>query len=112
MVESPADTATELREEMIEVLRHLNRAEMEEPEGEGLELLELHHFLTRGPYPHLTTDAVAEAVSVLVANGYTRVRGDPEYAWDRGRVLGTRFLITTEGKQFLLERLARVNRVE
>jgi hypothetical protein len=112
MVESPAETATELREEMVEVLRHLNRAEMEEPDGEGLELHELHHFLTRGPYPHLSSEEVEQAVRVLVANGFTQVRGDPEYAWDRGRVLGTRFLITTEGKRYLLERLARVNRVE
>ncbi len=112
MARSPDDAASELREEMVELLRQLNRAEMEEPDGEGLELLELHHFLARGPYPRVTPDQVAEAVSVLLANGFTQVRGDPEYAWDRGRVLGTRYLITTEGKRFLISRLARVNRVE
>ncbi len=111
MPEAPEEVADELREEMVEVLRYLNRAEMEEPEGEGLELHELHHVLTRGVYPHLSPEEVERAVSVLVANGLTQVRGDPEYAWDRGRVLGTRFLITTEGKRFLLERIARVNRV-
>jgi len=111
MVDSPAESATELREEMVEVLRQLNRAEMEEPDGEGLELHELHHFLTQGAYPHLSPDEVAQAASVLVANGLARVRGDPEYAWDRGRVLGHRFLITTEGKRYLVERLATVNRV-
>ncbi len=112
MAESPADAASELREEMVELLRQLNRAEMEEPDGEGLEISELHHFLVRGDYPHVTPEAVAEAVGVLVANGLSRARDDPEYAWDRGRVLGTRFEITTEGKRFLLERLARVSRVD
>jgi hypothetical protein len=112
MVDSPAETATELREEMVEVLRQLNRAEMEEPDGEGLELHELHHFLTHGPYPHLGPEEVERATTVLVANGLAEQRGDPEYAWDRGRVLGARYLITTEGKRFLLARLATVNRVD
>jgi hypothetical protein len=112
MDDPSVESATELREEMVEVLRQLNRAEMEEPDGEGLELHELHHILTHAAYPNLSSDEVARAASVLVANGLARVRGDPEYAWDRGRVLGNRFLITTEGKRFLVERLAQVQRVD
>lgn len=109
---SPADAALELREEIFEILRQLNRAEMEEPDGEGLELNELYHLLSRQKYPLLTSTEVARAVGVLVGNGYARLREDPEYAWDRGRTLGSRFTITTEGKAFLVERLARANRVD
>lgn len=104
--------AAELRDELLEILRQLNRAEMEEPVIEGLELGELHHLLARRKYPQLTTDDVARAVGVLVGNGYARLRDDPAYAWDRGRVMGARFTITTEGKAFLVERLVRANRVE
>ena len=109
---TPVEAAAELRDELLEILRQLNRAEMEEPGDEGLELDELHHLLARQKYPQLTTDDVARAVRVLVGNGYARLRDDPEYAWDRGRVMGRRFTITTEGKAFLVERLVRTNRVE
>lgn len=112
MNESPAEEAADLRDEILEILRQLNRAEMEEPETEGLELDELHHLLARQKYPQLTTGDVSRAVQVLVGNGFARLRDDPEYAWDRGRVMGRRCTITPEGKAFLLERLGRMNRVE
>lgn len=112
MDETPREAAAELRDEILEILRQLNRAEMEEPEGEGLELEELHHLLARQKYPQLTPSDVARAVDVLVGNGYAQLRDDPEYAWDRGRVVGTRCTITTEGKAFLMERLGRTNRVD
>ena len=107
----PAEAAALLREEIFEILRQLNRAEMEAPDGAGLELDELHHLLARQKYPRVTSADVTRAVDVLVGNGYARMRDDPEYAWDRGRVVGTRCTITTEGKVFLVERLDRANRV-
>ena len=112
MAGSPAEAAAELREEIFEILRQLNRAEMEEPEGEGLEVDELHHLLSRQKYPLLTSEDVARAVGVLVGNGFARLRADAEYAWDRGRVMGTRCTITPQGKSYLVERLGRANRID
>ena len=112
MDSSDREAALELREELAEILRQLNRAEMEEPEGEGLELPALYHVLARTGRPGLSPGEVERAVQVLVGNGYAAVRDDERYSWDRGRTIGTRFSITTAGKSYLLERLARTNRVE
>ena len=112
MAGNPREEAAELRAEMVEILRQLNRAEMEEPDGEGLELGELRHALARQGHTGLSDPDVARAVGVLVGNGLAQRRDDPEYAWDRGRVVGARVTITTAGKTYLLERLARTNRVD
>jgi hypothetical protein len=112
MDEPPAEAAAELHDTLLEILRQLNRVEMEATDVSGLEPVELHHLLTRGGFPQLATPAVETALGVLVGNGYARALTDPEYAWDRGRVVGTRYTITTEGKEFLVAQLARVNRVD
>ena len=112
MDEPPAEAAAELRGTLLEILRQLNRIEMEGTDVAGLEPGELHHLVTRSGYPGLTVPALEKALSVLVGNGYARTLSDPEYAWDRGRVVGTRYSITTEGKGYLVEQLARVNRVD
>jgi hypothetical protein len=112
MGEASGEAAAELHEALLEILRQLNRAEMEETDVSGLEAAELHHILTRGGYPQLTAPELETALGVLVGNGFARTLTDAEYAWDRGRVVGTRYAITTEGKGFLVEQLARVNRVE
>jgi hypothetical protein len=112
MDEPPAEAAASLRDEMLEILRQLNRAEMEETKVEGLEIAELHHKLLHGLYPHLTSPQVETAVGVLVGNGLARQLTDIEYAWDRGRVIGERYTITTQGKAYLLESLRKTNRID
>ena len=112
MPSTPQEDATELRAELVEVLKQLNRSEMEgDEEVVGLEPEELRHFLARGPLPPMTIDEVHTALTVLVGNGLARELDDPEYAWARGRVVSARFTITTEGKQFLLRQIQRVGRV-
>lgn len=109
---SPADAALELRTEMVELLKQLNRAEMEEPgELTGLEAEELYHLLARGPIVRPTIEEVETALRVLVGNRLACELDDPQYAWNRGRVITNRFAITTEGKQFLVRQLERVGRV-
>jgi hypothetical protein len=109
---SPSDAAADLKDELLEILRQLNRIEMEATDVEGLEVAELHHVLSHGAYPRITAPEVEEAVTVLVGNRYARELADREYAWDRGRMVGSRYAITAEGKAFLLESLQRSNRVE
>jgi len=107
-----AESAFELRDELVEILKQLNRVEMEETKVEGLEIGELRRILARGSYPSVTTPEVVTALTVLVGNGMARQHTDLEYAWDRGRVVGERYSITTEGKAYLIETLRRTNRVE
>jgi len=101
----------ELRVEFVEILKQLNRAEMEEGNVEGIEIEELRHFLSRSVLPQVTHDQIGKALEVLVGNGLAQELHDPEYAWDRGRVLTDRFTITTEGKEFLVRQLQRVGRI-
>jgi len=112
MAGSPQESALELRTELVEVLKQLNRAEME-GEGEviGLESEELRHFLARGPLPTLSDGELGQALRVLVGNGFARMLDDPEYAWNRGRIVGERFTITSAGKEFLVRQIQRIGRV-
>jgi hypothetical protein len=112
MALSPVEAAVELGEEIVEILKQLNRSEMEEGLDPGLEVEELHHLLGRGPLPQITAPDVERAVQVLVGNGYARCLDAPEYSWERGRVVSVRYTITAEGKAFLVARLARTGRVE
>lgn len=109
---SPLDAAIELGDELLEVLKLLNRSEMEAGSDSGLEVSELHHLLGRGPLPQVTVPEVERAVNVLVGNGYARCLDAPEYSWERGRVVSVRYTITTDGKSFLVSRLQRTGRVE
>jgi hypothetical protein len=112
MALSPSEAATELSEELVEILKQLNRSEMEDASDPGLEVEEIRHLLSRGPLPQVTAPDVERAVRVLVGNGYARCLDAPEYSWERGRVISVRYTITTDGKAFLVACLARTGRVE
>lgn len=111
MIEAPEAQARELHLEMVEVLKLLNRAEEEGGSVEGFEKEELWHMLGKVGFPATTLVDVDRTLSVLVANGLARTLTDPEYAWDRGRVVNERFTITLDGKRLLLKEIERVNRV-
>lgn len=112
MALSPLEEAAELGDELVEVLKLLNRSENEAGAASGLEVDELHHILGRGPMPLVTGSDIERAVNVLVGNGLARCLETPEYSWERGRVVATRYAITTQGKVFLVARLRRTGRVE
>ena len=112
MALSPLEAAAELGDELVEVLKQLNRSENEAGSTPGLEVDELHHILGRGRLPLVTAPDVERAVTVLVGNGLARCLDTPEYSWERGRVVTTRYAITTEGKAFLVSRLRRTGRVD
>jgi len=112
MALSPVEAAMELGSELVEILKQLNRSEMEAGSDRGLELGELAYLLEHGPLPHVSAPDVERALKVLLGNGYARCLDDPEYSWERGRVVTVRYTITTEGKAFLVARLQRTGRVE
>jgi hypothetical protein len=112
MALSPLEAALELGDELVEVLKQLNRSENEAGPDTGLEVDELHHLLGRGPLPTVSAPDVERAVTVLVGNGYARCLDTPEYSWERGRVVAVRYTITSEGKSYLVSRLRRTGRVD
>jgi hypothetical protein len=96
---------------VIEVLRQLNRDEMEEPDVPGLEAEELRALLARRAFPMVTRPETDRMIQMLVANGMARELTEPRYAWTRGRMVNNRFTITTPGKEFLLQATRRFGRV-
>ncbi len=112
MVDTPAEAALTLKLEMLEVLRQLNRAEMEQTDVVGVEPETLRFEISRGRLPQITVDQVRLALRVLVANGYARELTDAEYAWSLGRTVGDRFAITTEGKEFLVRETGKAGRID
>jgi len=109
---SPLEQAADLGDELVEVLKQLNRSENEAGSTAGLEVDEIHHILGRGSLPRVMLPDVERAVNVLVGNGLAKCLDNPEYSWERGRVVATRYTITTMGKAFLLMRLKRTGRVD
>jgi len=107
----PEEAAQNLRSVLIEVLKHLNRDEMEEPDVPGLEEDELQQILTRRGFPLITKADTNRAITVLVGNGYARELTEPRYAWTRSRMVTNRFTITTDGKWFLSQAVRRENRI-
>ena len=109
---TPADEAAlALRRALVEVLRQLNRYDTEEPEVPGLEAEELCEILARGALPPIPRAETQQAIEVLVGNGYARELTDARYAWSRGRMVGSRYAITTPGKVFLLQAVQRAGRI-
>jgi hypothetical protein len=107
----PNESAATLHQTLLEVLKQLNRAEVEEPEGEGLETHELLTLLKKGPLPALVPTDLDHALDTLVVNRLAAVADAEVYAWDRGRTMGRRFLLTVAGKEYLLSQLEKVGRV-
>jgi hypothetical protein len=107
----PEDAGQGLRRAVVEVLRQLNRDEMEEPDVPGLEMEELRGLLARRAFPLITRPETDRMVRMLVANGLARELTEPRYAWTRGRLVHNRFTITTPGKEFLLRATQRDGRV-
>ncbi len=111
MLAPPEEAALGLRRAMVEVLKQLNRDEMEEPNVPGLEIDELRSLLARGALPLISQGDTVRALQVLLGNGYARELTDARYAWTRGRTVQNRFTITTAGKSFLLQSITRIGRV-
>ena len=49
---------------------------------------------------------LAFALQLLLENGLAETVATPVYAWDRQRVIGERFRITTMGKSYLMRQIA------
>lgn len=111
MEESPVSLADGLRHEMVEILKTLNWGEEEAPGLRGIETSEILVRLKRGPCPMITQALLSEAIETLVANRMATATDQIEYAWERGRVVGLRYTLTVQGKQYLISQLQREGRI-
>ncbi len=102
-----------LHETLLELLKRLNQAHERTGNGgvEGLEFTEVEKVMA--PFWSARTHQVdlQFALQLLVENGLARAEDRPAFAWDRQRVLGQRFLITTDGKSYLRGQLSVAGRV-
>jgi hypothetical protein len=109
--EDADQAAADLHMLLIEVLKQLNQAEAEEPQGEGLEPGEIALRIRKGPVPTASVEECHRACGTLVENRMAEVVEAGQYAWDRGRTLGRRYVLTSAGKTYLLQQLERTGRI-
>jgi hypothetical protein len=109
--QTPDEQARELHLELVEMLKLLNRVEEEHEGVDGFEREELLHLMPKAGFPNATLADVERSLQVLVANGFAATLEGNQYAWDRGRTVGERYVITLTGKRLLLKEIERVNRV-
>ena len=105
------EDALDLRADLLEILKQLNRDEIEDDTVPGLELEELHHILAKGPLPQISREETRRAVDVLIANGMACELDDSKFAWTRRRFVEKRFTITTAGKAFLVRAIETAGRI-
>ncbi len=111
MGETEEERAIELGSVILEILRLLNKSEAEGSTVDGLEHGELLSLIRRGPHPELTGDELDRAIETLLGNGMVSELDDPEFAWDRRRIVGRRFALALLGKEYLLARVERSGRI-
>lgn len=108
---TPAESAWAFHETLVEVLRKLNQAAERWPEIDGIEFVELERTMARYWTVEAREGKVEDALRVLMENGMVAEESAPAFAWDRRRVLGERFRITTAGKAYLIRQIAETDRI-
>ncbi|MCI4334039.1 MAG: hypothetical protein L3K04_00150 [Thermoplasmata archaeon] len=109
----PNDDPT--RATMLELLRQLNRSEEEHAQDSPDRAKELPDLEgTLGGFWAVKSGQVSVrfALGLLLKNQMIRQNSDQEFSWGKGRSMGSRFAITTQGKQFLLASIEDAGRVK
>jgi hypothetical protein len=109
--ESPEQIAWAFHETLLEVLRRLNQAAERRSEIDGMEFVELERSMRDYWTMRAGENQVDDALKLLVENGLVKERLEPRYAWDRRRVIGERFEITSLGKAYLLRAIEDSERI-
>ncbi len=107
----PASSAWALHETLLEVLRRLNQAEGRDLDVPGLEYAELERAM-RLFWAALAGEVELDfALRLLVENGLVGQQDAPAYSWERRRLVGERFRITTLGKSYLVRQIEESDRI-
>ena len=99
--DAPRTPSWVLHDTLLELLRRLNQAAERDEEIPELEFAEIQRAMHRFWATHAGEVDVAFALQLLLENGLAESEAKPVFAWDRQRVLGERFRITTLGKDYL-----------
>ena len=95
----------------MELLRRLNQAAERDLSVPELDYDELARALgRRTTAPSVRVD-LPHALELLVQNRLVLPVVEPAYSWDRGRLLGQRYRITTAGKTYLVRQVAESGRI-
>jgi hypothetical protein len=88
---------------LLQVLRELNKSAQAatHPEDNGLELREIMDRLTESQAGRAGAMRVPVILGTLVQNGMVDYVGTKVYSWVRQRDVRDRYVITTQGKEFL-----------
>ena len=100
-----------LHETLLEVLKRLNQAEERRGDVPELEYAELERAMSRFWATQVGETDLPFALRLLLENGLIGAVEEPVYAWDRQRVVGERFHITTMGKSYLVRQLRETGRI-
>jgi hypothetical protein len=109
--ESPEAVAWSFHETLLEVLRRLNQASERRSEVDGMEFVELERAMRDFWTIRPGDEHLENAVRLLTENGLVGQDAEPKYAWDRRRVLGERYRITSLGKAYLLRSISDSERI-
>jgi len=100
-----------LHETLTEVLRRLNQASERGGAAPELEYAELERALFHFWATQAGEVDLPFALQLLLENGLVETVHEPVYAWDRQRVMGERFRITTMGKSYLFRQIVENGRI-
>jgi hypothetical protein len=101
----------EFHEAILDILKVLNRSEVEDEAAPGLELEEIGQKLHARWGFSPDDPRIVAAVHVLMDHQLARRELAAQYAWTRGRILGERYSITTAGKSYLLKWIQQPGRI-
>ena len=103
-----------VRATLIAILKQLNQADTVH-EGaqadQSLELPEIERRLSDFWAIDNGSVKVGLALGLLLRNGLVATSGMPDYSWQRQRAAAQRYLITPEGKKFLVESIQTSERI-
>ena len=116
MTATPATAAQQdpVRATLVAILKQLNQASSKH-EGasaeQALELAELERRLEDFWAVSQGAIRVSLALGLLLRNGLVAAQNQANYSWQRQRAVRQRYLITTEGKKFLVDSLETNDRI-
>lgn len=108
---TPSSPAWVMHETLTEILRRLNQANERGGVAPELEYAELERAMFRFWATEAGEVDLAFALQLLLENGLVDTVNQPVYAWDRQRVVGERFRITTMGKSYLMRQIVESERI-
>jgi hypothetical protein len=111
---APGSPQDPVRANLVAILRHLNQAVATHegsPQEQVLELPEIERRLSDFWAVEQGSIKVSLAVGLLLRNGLVSVADAGAYSWQRQRSARHSYMITPEGKKFLVDAIETSDRI-